>query len=219
MLVAQEHKGHPVDEENQRWKVGDAHGLIRFEDLVLVSLHHVSMGGWQPHLRLRTSVTPSHPVTTMRMLASPDVVRVYELCIISKNSSVPLHSQVSPPVPNDASITNASVKSSVTIAIDAFRHVADRFDMLQGIMSESHVHAQDFMVDVGFVDGHEERTQAVYLYCRKHLDVPVIAQLITLFHPYLFEVLPFPDDVTDGDGDILIEDSEVIDPYYKPQVS
>jgi hypothetical protein len=36
-----------------KWKVGDKPGQIRFEHLVLVSLHHVSMGSWQPQLRLK----------------------------------------------------------------------------------------------------------------------------------------------------------------------
>ncbi|KAK2463662.1 hypothetical protein APHAL10511_004413 [Amanita phalloides] len=43
------------DGANLRWRVGDSprHRGIRLEDLVLVSLHHVSMGSWQPQLRLR----------------------------------------------------------------------------------------------------------------------------------------------------------------------
>lgn len=40
------------DGTDARWKVGGSG--IRFEDLVLVSLHHVSMGSWQPQLRFRT---------------------------------------------------------------------------------------------------------------------------------------------------------------------
>jgi hypothetical protein len=42
--------------ENRQWAVGDA-PLIRLEDLLLVSLHHVSIGSWQPHLRLRRPVS------------------------------------------------------------------------------------------------------------------------------------------------------------------
>ncbi|KZP26607.1 hypothetical protein FIBSPDRAFT_909149 [Athelia psychrophila] len=38
--------------EAARWRVG----RVRFEDLVLVSLHHVSQGSWQPHLRLRRTI-------------------------------------------------------------------------------------------------------------------------------------------------------------------
>jgi hypothetical protein len=41
------------EDSDERWKVGDQPGQIKFDDLVLVSLHHVSMGSWQPHLRLR----------------------------------------------------------------------------------------------------------------------------------------------------------------------
>ncbi|KAF7965315.1 hypothetical protein HWV62_13934 [Athelia sp. TMB] len=36
--------------EAARWRTGSR---VRFEDLILVSLHHVSQGSWQPHLRLR----------------------------------------------------------------------------------------------------------------------------------------------------------------------
>ncbi|KII85834.1 hypothetical protein PLICRDRAFT_115115 [Plicaturopsis crispa FD-325 SS-3] len=40
-----------MDEEaDGRWRIGPRG--IKFEDLALVSLHHVSMGSWQPHLRL-----------------------------------------------------------------------------------------------------------------------------------------------------------------------
>ncbi|KAF9222378.1 hypothetical protein BS17DRAFT_709070 [Gyrodon lividus] len=38
-------------DSDRRWKVGKQH--IKVEDLVLVSLHHVSKGSWQPQLRLR----------------------------------------------------------------------------------------------------------------------------------------------------------------------
>ncbi|KAK7445410.1 hypothetical protein VKT23_014827 [Stygiomarasmius scandens] len=50
-----ERQGHPPeDESDARWRIGTGPGLnhIRFEDLVLVSIHHVSMGSWQPQLRL-----------------------------------------------------------------------------------------------------------------------------------------------------------------------
>ncbi|KAG1869527.1 hypothetical protein F4604DRAFT_1773768 [Suillus subluteus] len=42
-------------EADRRWKVGARH--IRVEDLILVSLHHISKGGWQPQLRLRTPLS------------------------------------------------------------------------------------------------------------------------------------------------------------------
>jgi hypothetical protein len=106
-------------------------------------------------------------------------------------------------------MTDGSVISNVKLAVDAFRHVNDRFDDLQSIMARCHVQAQDFMVDVGFVDGHEERTQGVYLYCRKPLDGMAVAELVSLFHPYLFDILPIPD--MDNDGDVVMDDSKVID--------
>ncbi|KAL1659177.1 hypothetical protein GGF50DRAFT_120135 [Schizophyllum commune] len=46
----------PNDEANKRWRVGGANG-IKFEDLILVSMHHVSRGSWQPQLRLRSPRT------------------------------------------------------------------------------------------------------------------------------------------------------------------
>lgn len=39
-------------EADRRWRVGARN--IRMEDLILVSLHNISKGSWQPQLRLRT---------------------------------------------------------------------------------------------------------------------------------------------------------------------
>ncbi|KAJ7281932.1 hypothetical protein C8J57DRAFT_85901 [Mycena rebaudengoi] len=50
----QERHGQPMeDDADARWRVGPGPNQIKLEDLVLVSIHHVSMGSWQPHLRLR----------------------------------------------------------------------------------------------------------------------------------------------------------------------
>ncbi|KAJ7089674.1 hypothetical protein B0H15DRAFT_838761 [Mycena belliarum] len=50
----QERHGQPMeDDADLRWRVGPGPNQIKLEDLVLVSIHHVSMGSWQPHLRLR----------------------------------------------------------------------------------------------------------------------------------------------------------------------
>ncbi|KAF8159624.1 hypothetical protein B0H34DRAFT_796852 [Crassisporium funariophilum] len=50
----QDRKAHPMeDESDQRWRIGDGPNDIKLDDLVLVSIHHVSLGSWQPHLRLR----------------------------------------------------------------------------------------------------------------------------------------------------------------------
>ncbi|KAJ7224453.1 hypothetical protein GGX14DRAFT_548916 [Mycena pura] len=50
----QERQGQPMeDEADPRWRVGTGSNQIKLEDLILVSIHHVSMGSWQPHLRLR----------------------------------------------------------------------------------------------------------------------------------------------------------------------
>ncbi|KAG5650837.1 hypothetical protein H0H81_010867 [Sphagnurus paluster] len=51
-LDARENK--PLDDDVPAcWKVGKRPNEIKFEDLILVSMHHVSMGSWQPQLRLR----------------------------------------------------------------------------------------------------------------------------------------------------------------------
>ena len=49
----QNQKPLPSDEANRRWRVGGTNG-IKLEDLILVSMHHVSRGSWQPQLRLRS---------------------------------------------------------------------------------------------------------------------------------------------------------------------
>ncbi|KAJ7431967.1 hypothetical protein FB451DRAFT_1483487 [Mycena latifolia] len=50
----QERHGQPMeDDADARWRVGPGPHQIKLEDLILVSIHHVSMGSWQPHLRLR----------------------------------------------------------------------------------------------------------------------------------------------------------------------
>ncbi|KAJ7035641.1 hypothetical protein C8F04DRAFT_1258846 [Mycena alexandri] len=50
----QERHGQPMeDDADARWRVGPGPNQIKLEDLILVSIHHVSMGSWQPHLRLR----------------------------------------------------------------------------------------------------------------------------------------------------------------------
>jgi hypothetical protein len=38
---------------DDKWRIGNGPNDIKFEDLMLVSIHHVSPGTWQPHLRLR----------------------------------------------------------------------------------------------------------------------------------------------------------------------
>ncbi|KAH9479486.1 hypothetical protein JR316_0008080 [Psilocybe cubensis] len=49
----QDRKHLPMEEESDhRWKIGDGPDDIKLEDLILVSIHHVSLGSWQPHLRL-----------------------------------------------------------------------------------------------------------------------------------------------------------------------
>ncbi|KAH7929126.1 hypothetical protein BV22DRAFT_1003454 [Leucogyrophana mollusca] len=47
--------GEPIHEgADKRWRVGPRY--IRVEDLILVSLHHISSGSWQPQLRLRRQI-------------------------------------------------------------------------------------------------------------------------------------------------------------------
>ncbi|KAH7907264.1 hypothetical protein BJ138DRAFT_521918 [Hygrophoropsis aurantiaca] len=45
----------PMHEDaEKKWRVGPRH--IKVEDLILVSLHHISQGSWQPQLRLRRDI-------------------------------------------------------------------------------------------------------------------------------------------------------------------
>ncbi|KAF9005972.1 hypothetical protein BDQ17DRAFT_1352493 [Cyathus striatus] len=48
----EERRHQSMDEEaDPRWRIGQGH--ITIDDIVLVSIHHVSLGSWQPQLRLR----------------------------------------------------------------------------------------------------------------------------------------------------------------------
>jgi hypothetical protein len=51
-----ERQNHLLEDETySRWRVGQTgsgNEYIKLEDLILVSMHHVSMGSWQPQLRL-----------------------------------------------------------------------------------------------------------------------------------------------------------------------
>lgn len=41
------------DGSDGRWGAGDRPDDIRLEDLILFSIHNVSLGSWQPFIRLR----------------------------------------------------------------------------------------------------------------------------------------------------------------------
>ena len=57
--VGQEHRKTRQEEDADRcWRVGTEGTVIKVEDLVLLSLHHVSMGSWQPQLKLRQQPHP-----------------------------------------------------------------------------------------------------------------------------------------------------------------
>lgn len=72
------------DGSDERWRIGDRPGDIKVEDLMLVSIHHVSLGSWQPQLRLRRPQTISN--------ARPQSI-----------SSIPIHSApVEYPASNNA---------------------------------------------------------------------------------------------------------------------
>ena len=55
------------DGSDEKWRIGDRPGDIKVEDLMLVSIHHVSLGSWQPHLRLRRPQSTSN----IRIRSSP----------------------------------------------------------------------------------------------------------------------------------------------------
>ena len=41
------------DGSDEKWRIGDRLGDIKVEDLIVVSIHNVSLRSWQPQLRLR----------------------------------------------------------------------------------------------------------------------------------------------------------------------
>jgi len=54
MLFQERQHSRLEDITDSRWQVGlNGKGLITLDDIVLVSIHHVSLGSWQPHLRLK----------------------------------------------------------------------------------------------------------------------------------------------------------------------
>ncbi|KAG2122111.1 hypothetical protein DEU56DRAFT_917912 [Suillus clintonianus] len=57
-FIEEKEKERMEMEADRRWRVGTRH--IRMEDLILVSLHHISKGSWQPQLRLRTPLSEIH---------------------------------------------------------------------------------------------------------------------------------------------------------------
>lgn len=62
----EDNQKRPLEEDaDHSWRVGPAH--IRLEDLLLVGLHHVSMGSWQPFIRLNRPVNlrPTHGSRSM----------------------------------------------------------------------------------------------------------------------------------------------------------
>ncbi|KAG1869526.1 hypothetical protein F4604DRAFT_888023 [Suillus subluteus] len=54
-FIEEKEKERMEMEADRRWKVGTRY--IRMEDLILVSLHHIAKGSWQPQLRLRTPLS------------------------------------------------------------------------------------------------------------------------------------------------------------------
>jgi hypothetical protein len=63
----QERKNQPMEEGSsgslegmnpEDWRFGDGPNDIKLEDLILVSMHHVSLGSWQPQLRLARPRAP-----------------------------------------------------------------------------------------------------------------------------------------------------------------
>lgn len=54
-FIEEKEKERMEVEADRRWRVGTRY--IKVEDLILVSLHHISKGSWQPQLRLRTPLS------------------------------------------------------------------------------------------------------------------------------------------------------------------
>ena len=82
------------DGSDEKWRIGDRHGDIKVEDLMLVSIHHVSLGSWQPHLRLRRP----RPISNNRVRSSP---------VEFPTSGIPIHHS-----PVEFSNSNIHIRSS-----------------------------------------------------------------------------------------------------------
>jgi len=56
---------------DERWRIGDRPGDIKVEDLMLVSIHHVSLGSWQPQLRLRRPQSRPQSISNIPIRSPP----------------------------------------------------------------------------------------------------------------------------------------------------
>ncbi|KAG1746699.1 uncharacterized protein EDB91DRAFT_1049303 [Suillus paluster] len=65
-FIEEKEKERMEMEADRRWRVGNRY--IKVEDLILVSLHHISSGSWQPQLRLRT------PLSQIQLRRTPHVL-------------------------------------------------------------------------------------------------------------------------------------------------
>ena len=62
----------PMEEgSDEKWRIGDRPGDIKVEDLMLVSIHHVSLGSWQPQLRLRRPHSRPQSISNIPIRSNP----------------------------------------------------------------------------------------------------------------------------------------------------
>jgi len=110
-------------------------------------------------------------------------------------SPTPSHLTTIPPCVSPQDITTkAIVTCQVILANNALTHVLQCHDTLQSTLAEFGILPQHFRVKVGFVDGHFNACQAVYLYCQCTINEDLSASLVNIFHPFPYTVIHVPEE-------------------------
>jgi hypothetical protein len=123
------------------------------------------------------------------LLQTPELLQPH----IDILSPTPSHLTTIPPHVSSQDITTkATVTCQVILANDALTHVLQCHDTLQSTLAEFGVLPEHFRVKVGFVDGHFNACQAVYLYCQSTINEDLSASLVNIFHPFPYTVIHVP---------------------------
>jgi hypothetical protein len=123
------------------------------------------------------------------LLQTPELLQPH----IDILSPTPSHLTTIPPCVSPQDITTkATVTCQVILANNALTHVLQCHDTLQSTLAEFGVLPEHFRVKVGFVDGHLNARQAVYLYCQSTINEDLSASLVNIFHPFPYTVIQVP---------------------------
>jgi hypothetical protein len=126
-----------------------------------------------PH---RLSVTATGTSSKVDLISRPETKRISEPC---------------------AELQAVQVVSNVILANDAFEHVIGRFDKLATVLGHANILAEDFIVEVGFLQ-ELNNAQGVYFSCQKTLSEELSDSLIEIFHPFPYILLPLSESLTSG---------------------